>query len=185
MHRVWDSSYSWVQLGKMKTRNKTRQRNITLNLTTSHLPHFPFLLLNTLNKEFSTTSYCVTQYKEIYIASPWGSWVSSWYWDWKTWIWSQSSPKAVVGGSQAWCRLIVTYCRVFLNLTNLTHSGESCFPFMLLYSFGLSYCYDAVILFSVTVLSDLGLLKYLTEVPFLPFKYHCLLQSCLTHKKTI
>lgn len=80
----------------IKTQNRTLQSNITVN-PTSHPPsHKPFLILNTLNKEFSTTDYCVTLNKDFAIASVWGPWVFSWYLDWKTWIWSQSSSRAVV-----------------------------------------------------------------------------------------
>lgn len=104
----------------MKTQNRTRQSNITVNSTTSHPPPQKpfFLLLNTLNKEFSTTDYCVTLYKDIAIASPWGPWVLSRYLDWKTWIWSQSSSRAVVVDPRPKCRLIAAYlqsvyCRVY------------------------------------------------------------------------
>lgn len=94
MHRgqrklIWlSTSWTW------KTQNRTRQSNIIVNSTKSHLSHLPFLLLNTLKKEFSATDYCVTLY--IYISSPWDPWVLSQYWDWKTWIWSQSSSRAIM-----------------------------------------------------------------------------------------
>lgn len=92
----------------MKTQNGTRQSNDTVNSTTSHTLHPPprFLLLNMLNKEFSTTDYCVTLYKDISIASPWGAWVLSRYWDWKTWIWSQSSPRTAVLNPRLSTRLL-------------------------------------------------------------------------------
>lgn len=96
MHRVIESSYGWVQLGWW--RHRTEHGKVILLLIQQHhiSPHFPFLLLNTLNKEFLTTDYCVTLYKDISIASPWGPWVMSQYWHWKTWIWSQSSSRAIV-----------------------------------------------------------------------------------------
>lgn len=96
MHRVRESSYSWVQLWWW--RHRTEHGKVTLLLIQQHhiSPTWTFLLLNTLNKEFSATDYCVTLYKDISIASPWGPWVLSRYLDWKTWIWSQSSSRAVV-----------------------------------------------------------------------------------------
>lgn len=114
MHRVRNSSYGWVQL--VLWRHRTEHCKVTIlfinNITS---PHVPFLLLNTLNKEFSATGYCVTLYKDISIASPWDPWVLSQYWDWKTWIWSQNSSRAVEvdprlsAGSSL---LIYSYCRV-------------------------------------------------------------------------
>lgn len=146
----------------MKTQNRTRQSNITVNSTTSHLPHIPFLLLNTLNKEFSATNYCVTLYKDISIASPWGPWVLSRYWDWKTWIWSQGSTRAIVVDPRL-SRLIAaylqsSYCRVFCeNFLSIwvffyysqkqmyTEVSNICSHLVLSCSFGLLYCCGAVI----------------------------------------
>lgn len=159
----------------MKTQNRTRQSNITVNSTTSHPPPQKpfFLLLNTLNKEFSTTDYCVTLYKDIAIASPWGPWVLSRYLDWKTWIWSQSSSRAVVVDPRPKCRLIAAYlqsvyCRVYceysLSILGVfsslppspppkknnkkqihTEASKICSHLVLSCSFGLWYCCGAVI----------------------------------------
>lgn len=141
MHRVREKlirpSTTWM----MKTQNRTRQSNITVNSTTSHLPHFPFLLLNTLNKEFSATYYCDTLYKDISIASPWGPWVLSW--DWKTWIWSQSSSRAVVVDPRLSAAYQSAYCRVFCEYLGVFVTQKSSYTQNC--SFGLSYCCGAVI----------------------------------------
>lgn len=142
----------------MKTQNRTRQSNITVNSTTSHLPHKPFLLLNTLNKEFSTTDYCVTLYKDISIASPWGPWVLSRYCDWKTWIWSQSSSRAVVvdprlsaGSLLLIYSQLIAACFVSIFSTFgcvfITHKSRYTQKICLILScsFGLSYCCGFVI----------------------------------------
>lgn len=114
----------------MKTQNRTQQSNITVNSTTSHLHHIRFLLMNTLNLEFSATDYCVTLYKDISIASPWGPWVFSRYWDGRL----GSDPRAVSrsSGYQAKCRPIAVfpqsaYCRVFCKLFS-QHLGVFLLP---------------------------------------------------------
>lgn len=78
---------------------KQKHGKVTLLLIQQHHvhPHINLmLLLNTLNMEFSTTAYCVTLYKDMATACPWGPSVMSRCLDWKTWIWSQSSSRAVV-----------------------------------------------------------------------------------------
>lgn len=114
MHRIRKTlirlSTTWVK----KTQNRTRQSNITVDSTSSRLPHIPpFCFWIRSIRSFSTTDYCVTLYKDASIASTWGPWVINQYWDWKT-FWSQSSSRAIAVEHSQLIAVFCIYLGVFL-----------------------------------------------------------------------
>lgn len=150
----------------MKTQNRTRQSNITVNSTTSHPPpHKPFCFWIRSISSFQQLVIALTLYKDISIASPRGPRVLSRCLDWKTWIWSQSSSRAVVvdprltaGSLPLICSQLIAGCfvsvlsqryyyrqnQIYTEVSNIRSVRPRCF--------GLSYCCGAVI-FSFRILA--------------------------------